>query len=581
SANIHENDLQSADTAVALYRRVLEIDPINLTAAEALERLFQVSDRHGDLALILQRKSEILDEPADKKGALFRAAAIEEDILDRPEAAIAIYHKILEIDSDELRAIDALVRRYLELSRWTELLAVYAKKADLVADVEEKKAIYYQVGAVYERELGDVARAIDTYTKVLEFDPDDLQALSRLDVLYERAQNWPELLSVLSRESEMVSEPSEEASYKYRIAELYEKHLDDVPRALELYAEILQRQTDHEPTLRALEALKDGDRDPIGAAAILEPVYEGASDWPKLIRVHEVQVRRTTDPLQKVDLLHRVALLYEDALSDLPSAFETYARALPMDDANDRTLGNLERLATLVDRWPRVSELYDAQLGELAQRDQIERYVDLGLRNAQVLEVQMDNADGAIVRYGRVLDVAPENLAAIRALDRLYAQSERWEDLAKILPREADLAESPDEALELKHRLGRVLQDSLKDVDGALAAYRDVINAAPEHQATIEALEALFAAGVKQAQIGEILEPLYQSAGEWEKMSLVYEAQLAQARGKEDREVAYFRLAELWEEKLLDPAKTIEVYIRLLKELPLNEKANEEASRLA
>ena len=34
---------------------------------------------------------------------------------------------------------------------------VYAKKADLVADAEEKKRIYYQVGAVYERELGDVA----------------------------------------------------------------------------------------------------------------------------------------------------------------------------------------------------------------------------------------------------------------------------------------------------------------------------------------------------------------------------------------------------------------------------------------
>ena len=116
---------------------------------------------------------------------------------------------MLEIDSDDLRAIDALIRRYLDLSRWQDLLAVYAKKADLVADVDEKKGIHYQVGAVYERELGDVPRAIDTYTKILELDPDDLQALSRLDVLYERAQNWPELLSVLTRESEMTDDPNE------------------------------------------------------------------------------------------------------------------------------------------------------------------------------------------------------------------------------------------------------------------------------------------------------------------------------------------------------------------------------------
>src|ERR1035438_9902205 len=136
------------------------------------------------------------------------------------------------------RALDLLIRRSLDLSRWQDLLTVYARKADLVADVDEKKAIHYQVGAVYERELGDVPRAIDTYTKILEIDPDDLQALSRLDVLYERAQNWAELMSVLTRESDMTGDPNEATSFQYRIAELYEKHLEDVPRAVELYSNI-------------------------------------------------------------------------------------------------------------------------------------------------------------------------------------------------------------------------------------------------------------------------------------------------------------------------------------------------------
>src|SRR6185437_1020292 len=454
-----------------------------------------------ELSIILQRKSEILEEPADKKDALFQAASIEEDVLSRSEAAIAVYNKVLEIDSDDLRAIDALVRRYLDLSRWQDLLAVYARKADLVADIDEKKGIHYQVGAVYERELGDVARAIDTYTKILELDPDDLQALSRLDVLYERAQNWPELLSVLTRESEMTGDPNEGTSFQYRIAELYEKHLEDVPRAVELYSNILQRQMDHEPTLRALEGLKDGDADPLGAAAVLEPVYEAISDWPKLIRVHEVQVRRSTDAFQKVDLLHRIARLYEDALGDHVSAFETYARALPMDDGNEQTLGNLERLAMVVNRWPNVAQLYDAQVEDLSQSgENVDRLVELGLRNAQVFEVQLEDVDGAIARYRRVLTAAPDNLTAIRALDRLYLQTERWSELATVLAREAEVAESPDDVLELKHRLGQVLQGRLGDVDGALAAYREVIGAAPDHQATLRALEGLFSEGIKQAE---------------------------------------------------------------------------------
>jgi tetratricopeptide (TPR) repeat protein len=581
SARVQETDLGNVDKAIALYRRVLEIDPLSLPAAESLERLFRASERYQELSIILQRKSEILEEPLEKKDALFQSAAIEEDVLNRPEAAIAVYAKVLEIDADDLRAIDALIRRYLDLSRWQDLLAVYAKKADLVADVDEKKGIYYQVGAVFERELGDVPRAIDTYTKILELDPDDLQALSRLDVLYEQAQNWTELLSVLTRESEMTGDPNEAISFQYRIAELYEKHLDDVSRAVELYREILQHQPDHEPTLRALEGLKDGDRDPLGAAAVLEPVYEASSDWPRLIRVHEVQVRRATDPFQQVELLHRIARLHEDALGDHNAAFDTYARALPLDDANDQTLGNLERLAMAVNRWSQVAKLYDAQLDQLAAGENTERFVELGLRNAQVFEVQLEDVDGATARYRRVVDVDAENLTAIRALDRLYAQTERWADLAGVLAREAEIGQSPDEVLELKYRLGQVEQTRLGNLDAAIAAYRDVINAAPEHQATLEALESLFASGAKQAEIGEILEPLYRSMSEWEKLAHVYEAQLAHTRGQEERLAAYYRLAELFEEKLLDPAKTLDVMIRALKEFPLDEKAGEEAPRLA
>jgi tetratricopeptide (TPR) repeat protein len=581
SARIHETELGSADTAIALYRKVLEIDPLSLVAAVSLERLFRSSEQYQELSIILQRKSEILDNPAEKRDALFQAAAIEEEVLNRPEAAIAVYNRVLEIDPDDVHAIDALVRRYLDLSRWRELLLVYAKKADLVGDVREKKGIYYQVGAVYERELGDVALAIDTYAKVLELDPDDLQALSRLDVLYEQAENWPELLSILTRESEMTGDPNEAISFQYRIAELYEKHLEDVPRAVELYRDLLQRQPEHEPTLKALEALKDGDSDPLGAAAVLEPIYEATGQWSKLIQVHEVQVAQAADPFQKVELLHRIARLYEDALSDHGQAFQTYARALGFDDGSERTLGNLERLAIVVNRWPDVARLYDTQLDILAREERWERFVELGLRNAQIFEVQIEDVDGAISRYRRVVDVDPENLTSVRALDRLYLQTERWADLVSVLAREAEITSSTDEIIEAKYRLGQVLQTRLGDLDRALGAYRDVIEASPEHEATLGALEGLFADGIRQSEVGGILEPLYRSTGEWEKLSRVYEAQLAQTEGPAERLAAYYRLAELFEDKLLDPSKTLEVYVRALKEYPLDEKAGEEAPRLA
>lgn len=279
--------------------------------------------------------------------------------------------------------------------------------------------------------------------------------------------------------------------------------------------------------------------------------------------------------------MHRIARLYEDALGDHGSGFDTFARALPLDDGNEQTLGNLERLAMIVNRWPQVARLYDAELDKLAREDNKARFVELGLRNAQIVEIQLEDLDAAIARYKRVVDIDAENITAIRALDRLYLQTERWAELATVLSREAEIGQSPDEVLELRYRLGQVFQAKLGDLDSAIAAYREVIAAAPEHQATLEALEGLFASGSKQAEVGDILEPLYRSMGEWERLAQVYEAQLEHTRGQEDRLGAYYRLAELFEEKLLDPAKTLEVYVRALKEFPLDDKAGEEAPRLA
>jgi golgin subfamily B member 1 len=579
AARVHELEVRDVDRAIELYRKVLSIDPTNLAAAESLQGLFQSAERYADMSLILQRKAEILEDVDQQKHALYQAAQIEEEVLERQEQSIAVYLKILEIDGEDLRSIDALVKLYLGLSRWEELLSVYSKKADLVADPEEKKLIFYQVGAVYERELSDVARAIDTYQKVLELDPDDLTALGRLDVLFQSSGNWQELLSILQHEAELTADPAEAVSFQYRIAELYEKHLNDVDRAVELYREILNVQSDHAPTLSALEGIKNGGRAPLAAASVLEPVYDAMGDYPRLISVLEVTVRFAEDPFQKVELLHRIARLHEESLGDHARAFETYARAVSADSQNEESLGSLERLAMMIERWPAVAQLYDQELDKL--HGEPERFVELGLRTAQVYEVQLESLEQAVARYRLVLEKDPENQVAVRSLDRLFTQMERFQDLAEVLARESEIGQTPDEILGFKFRLGQVYQSRLGDLDKAIAAYREVISAAPEHEDTLRALEALFESGIKQLEIGEILEPLYQSMSEWDKLIRVREAELAHSTDPAQRITMYHRIAEDAEERLLDPVLAFNVHVRAIKEAPLDERTGEEIERLA
>ena len=88
-------------------------------------------------------------------------------------------------------------------------------------------------------------------------------------MLFQAAGNWQELLSILQHEAELTADPAEAVSFQYRIAELYEKHLNDVDRAVELYREILNIQSDHAPTLTALEGIKNGERAPLAAASVI------------------------------------------------------------------------------------------------------------------------------------------------------------------------------------------------------------------------------------------------------------------------------------------------------------------------
>jgi tetratricopeptide (TPR) repeat protein len=580
AARVVQNDVGNVARAIELYGKVLDVAPRDLAAVEALESLYSRAERYAELSAILQRKAKVLDDVGQQKAALFEAARLEEEVLRRPEAAIAVYEAVLELEREDLRALDALIRLYLELSRWEDLLEKQLEKVDLVHGADDKKAIYYEMGAVYERELEDVPRAIDTYQKVLELDPDDLPALGRLDVLYQTAENWAELLTVLAHEAELTADPAEAVSYQYRIAELYERRLNDVDRAVELYRDVLNVQADHPPTLRALEGIKDGGGPrALLAAQALEPVYDAMTEWEKLVSALSVQATFTDDPFHRVELLHRIAALYEDRIGDPNGAFEWFARAVKVDSRNEDSLGAFERLAGATGQWPAVAKLYEEELTKLG--DEPDRRVELGLRVAQVHEVQLGDVDAAVGQYRRVLEAEPENPVAIRSLGRLFAKAERFTELAEVLEREAAIGTTPDEILDCKYRLGQVYQVHLLDFDRAVATYEEVLASAPEHVLSRSALEQMFAEGKKRRDIARVLGPLYEAAAEWDRLVQLHESLLVEITAADERLELYHRIASDYEERLASPAQAFAVLARALGEAPLNERLRDEMERLA
>ncbi|MGD8860164.1 MAG: tetratricopeptide repeat protein, partial [Myxococcales bacterium] len=579
-AEIRENQLADGETAISHYARVLELDAENLEAASALERLYQQHERYDKLAEVLMKKGALLDTPEERKAYLFRAGQLYEEVLDQPTEAVRVYQRLLEAEPDDLEALDKLIGLYLKLQQWQSLLEVYTQKADIVDDPDDKKALFAEVGAVYERELNETEKAIETYQRILEIDPEDITAIGRLDVLYQQTGNWEELLSILERESDLAPDPTEAIAFRYRIGELFEQHLDDAFRAVEVYREILDLTPDHPQAQEALERMISAGKEAVQAAEVLEPIYRASAESAKLVRVLEVLVANEEDPIRKVELLHQIAELHELHLDQPREAFVAYARALPYDNGNETTLSRLEHFADELGAWKELVDLYDKEIGRLREESP-EMAIDLALRLAKLCEVQVGDVEAAIARYRIVYEADPGHVETLEALDRLYEATERWQELADVLDKEAEVAASPDDVLNLQYRLGVLYQTRLGNVEQAVDQYREILAAAPEHENAMAALEGLFSYGYEQRGIAEVLEPLYRMQDSWDKLVGLQEALLRSEGDQDERIMTMHRVSETAEQRIGDVGLAFTWMQRALMEDPGHDHSLMEVERLA
>jgi tetratricopeptide (TPR) repeat protein len=576
-AQIQEHELRDDKAAVATYERILAATP---QAIEAVTAIQTIHERTGDwpkLVEALKRKSEIIPEVEDRKALLYRSAQIEEEVLGDSDAAIATFRQVLSIDDVDLVAMDALERLYVRLARWEPLKDVYAKKADLAEDPGDKLRMLYVLAQVYDRELGDIAKAIETYQGILDIDADELPAIQSLDRLYGQAERWYDLLGNLERQVELAEATGETVALKYRIGHLWQVRLGDVARAIESYREALDLDPQHAETLHALDGLVHGKIEPVMAARVLEPIYETTGEFAKLVDVLEVIVAHADDPLARVELLHRIARLHEQMIGNTSAAFDAHARALRDDSGNPLTLGHIERLAEINNSFDQLARLYEG-LAEPAL--EVPRQVDLLSRLARVHEQELGDIARSIAVYRRILDAEFDNKPAVLALDRLYSATAAWPQLTDILRREIQLADGDAEIAQLQFRLGQTLQNELGDRRGAVEVYREILTSQPQHGQTLAALEELFHAGHLQMEIGQVIEPLYEASGEYHKLHAIHEVTLGKLSGA-DRSAMYQRLAELAEQKLFDQAQAFHWWSEALVEDPRWDHAVEESERLA
>ncbi|WP_437804950.1 hypothetical protein [Sorangium sp. So ce1078] len=226
--------------------------------AEALARLAEDADERGDLQLgaeLLHRLSALTDsEPGKISLALREARMLAEGSRDL-EAAIARYEMVVtDLDPQNRIALRGIAE--LEERRGNLRGTAGALERELaLVDGPERLDIAQRLAALYEGPLDDPHGAVRALEIVHAAEPDDLDAIARLQRLAERLNDWPKVARLLAALIEVEGDEDEASKMTRRLAEILDQALGRSDEALSL----LERLADQgdEPCRDAYVALGD------------------------------------------------------------------------------------------------------------------------------------------------------------------------------------------------------------------------------------------------------------------------------------------------------------------------------------
>jgi tetratricopeptide (TPR) repeat protein len=110
-----------------------------------------------------------------------------------------VLEKILLIDERNAKAYRDPRAAYRQERKWESLVDTYRKHLAVTADTTERIDSHTKTGQVYEQELRDLDRAIDSYNDVLSVEDDHADALAGLARLYEETEQWDRAVEMMRR----------------------------------------------------------------------------------------------------------------------------------------------------------------------------------------------------------------------------------------------------------------------------------------------------------------------------------------------------------------------------------------------
>ncbi len=542
--------------AMALWRQVLALRPDDVEAIRSIARL---AARSGDRATLVEMNDaeiELGGEQAHLVALLVRNAGLCDD---EPERARGYFERALELDAGDGPALRGLGRLLAAQGDWPGLVALHGRELELATSPDEGARLHFRIGVIRRDRLRDVDGAVQAFERALELVPDHLPTLRALGHALARRGDAAREAEILAVEATCVGDPRERAALLYRLGELYQFRLGQLELATEAFERVLELQPGFTPALAALVAVHErrgddhdlaaawrrmaraaatasqaieawlqvarlcGERIGIAVEAIeayeavlaLDPGHVGAllglermlvttRSLDRLAGVYRRLAEAVASPSARADYLVEQARLLEAHLDAPARAFEAYRRALELDPSRTEVLERLEALAGAVGD---TAALVDVLGRRLETTDEPRDRVGILLRRGDLFR-ESDRPREAVLCYEEAARLDPTSLPAVRGLRELYAGLGRGDEALRMAEREGGVVEDASAASGLLVAAGRVREDRLRDVDGALEDYRRALHRNPADEEALASLRRLCERAGRWQALVDALEAL-------------------------------------------------------------------------
>ena len=457
------------DSAEEVYSGLVELDPADRSAAQALVRVKKTLGKYEELIESLLEQSEGSESSTDRAEHWSEIGQLyENELKDSEQALVAYAQAFCEDPQTEAYALAVERLAGTRYPAWEDVLGRALEAIEQDHGTGERHALLFQVGRWYAEKVMRPDLALPWLTQLVAAEPNHDRALLVLSQIYKKAQQWAEYGQILLRRAD-VAAPNLARDLRVEAAEVLASRLSNAAAARELYASVLEEDPSHAKASAGQVALFEANGDAAGALSV---------------RQARAKTLRGDDRHQ---VLCEVAEAYDVDLDKLDAAEKTYREVLTENPRFVDALRGLDRVLTRAGRYRELLEVLRAQLDlAVTARQKITLYE----RIAGIYDEEYLDHEQAAEALEALLELDPQQQDAGRELARHFRAMDRFDDLAALYQRQA-LSGKVERQIETGLQLGRVLAENLKQPDRAIVAYERVLEIAPSHGAALDALATL------------------------------------------------------------------------------------------